>query len=135
MNFLVGPSVKKNLFLGVPRESGPDEVVLLLVGELSQWVWDPLTFTFCVLLSPHGPLSRVTTTSKAVVPHVLCLQLLASLRPGLGSFFIASLLELFKVLYRNFRIVCNNLGVGFMVYLNRLFHPSFPSAQCVAELP
>ena len=98
MNFLVGPLVKKNLFLGVPRESGPDEVVLLLVGELSQWVWDPLTFMFCVLLSPHGPLSRVTTTSKAVVPHVLCLQLLASLRPGLGSFFIASLLELFKVL-------------------------------------
>ena len=79
MNFLVGPLVEKNLFLGVPRESGPDEVVLLLVGELSQWVWDPLTFTFCVLLSPHGPLSHVTTTSKAVVPHVLCLQLLASL--------------------------------------------------------
>ena len=105
--------MKKNLFLGVPRESGPDEVVLLLVGELSQWVWDPLTFTFCFLLSPHRPLSRVTTTSKAVVPHVLCLQLLASLRPGLGIFFIASLLELFKVLYRNFRIVCNNLGIGF----------------------
>ena len=59
---------------------GPEDVTLLLDGELRQGVCDAQTRGFRVLLGPFGPLSAVTTASEVVAPNVSLLKPLHVLR-------------------------------------------------------
>ena len=95
----------KNLVERVPTVPGPDDVMLPQEGELRQGVWDPQTFMFSIVLGPYGPLHRVTMASEVVALHVPLLEPLHVLRLFFGSFGNASLLEYFKLLFRNCRII------------------------------
>ena len=102
------------------------------VGELREGVWETRGFTFCVLLIPYGPFTEVATASKAMLPRVPLLKALEFRSLSLGCLSSASVLELFKLLFRKCQIFLQNLGQGF-VSLNSSFHPPFLGGQIIAK--
>ena len=67
-----------------------------------------------------------------MLPCVPLLKALEFRSLSLGCLGSASVLELFKLLFRKCRIFLQNLGQGFLS-LNSSFHPPFPGGQIIAE--